>query len=56
MIKYDKFELYMIKKLNEYGNKIDKEDNYAEANVFAELMETLYQYEYQKNEGDIIAY
>jgi len=54
MVNYDKFELYMVNALHDWSQKFDKDDNCTEVNVFAELMETLYQYEKLKDSGDII--
>lgn len=54
MVKYDKFELYMVNSLWNLGQKIDSEDNRVEVEVFTNLMETLYQYEKLKDCGDII--
>ena len=54
MIKYDKFELYMVNALYDWSQKFDKDDNFMEVNIFSELMEALYQYEKLKDSGDIV--
>lgn len=55
MVKYDKFEVFMIGKMNEWAKMLDEKDNRTSVEVFSELMETLYQYEKLKDCGDIIA-
>lgn len=54
MVKYDKFEVFMIKKINSWAKGINKEDNKAEVYVFTELMWALYEYERGKFDGEII--
>lgn len=56
MVKYDKFELFMVKRMNYWAKQVEKENNRMEYNVFSELMWALYEYEKEKMDGDITAY
>lgn len=54
MFKYDNFEVFMINKLNYWSEKLNKEDNKVSCEVFSELISSLYEYEKEKDNGNII--
>lgn len=55
MVKYDKFEVFMINRMNEWAEMLDIDENRTQVEVFSELIGAFYEYEKYKDSGDILS-